>query len=643
MSGICLFVPKEEMLQQAHHILEHEDYIIDDIKFINTSDAVSEARSALASGINIIIARGYQASLIKQYTKIPLVEIVLTGQEMGILITKAKKLVKKENPVIAIVGFRNMFQDMSYFNEIYNIELKTYLANDTNELIVLVDQAINDNVDIIIGGDIAIAAAAKAGIPNLFLSSTEDSIREAFKVAQKMKYMSDTEMKNIAQLETLLDYSFSGIIKMNNEGNILIVNHVMQEILQKRADDVIGKHITEIIKDIEPSNIEEVLTEGNNVYSTFIRINDIALVVIIAAVKVENKIDGAILSCHRVKKIKQVETETFRELYLSGYIAQGDFKDIIHFSKEMQKCIGLARVYAQSRNPVLLCGEIGTEKDLFAQSIHNSSLYKNGPFVSVNCYGITDEMQSKLFFGDSATSSSEKEQGALAMANHGTILIHEIDKMSMNCQYRLVKAIRYKSLIRNDVEKTMSLDVRVIATTTKNLSAMISEGLFREDLYYILHGLIIDIPPLRKRGEDLEYFLDSYIKEYCNMYSRYHVLTTGAKKILLGYSWHGNIIQLESFCERLILTANHRTLDEIYVTNLINDLYPSIHTKSIVDIPVSYKDPEAQTLKYVLERHNGNRALAAEELGISKTTLWRHMKKYGIASKYESFNGNTQI
>lgn len=637
MSGICLFVSKEDMLQQAHHILEQEEYDIADIKLINTSDAVSEARIALAAGINIIIARGYQASLIKQYTKIPIVEIVLTGQEMGILITKAKKMIRKKHPVIGIIGFRNMFCDMTFFNKIYDIDLKTYLANDVNEISNLIEEAVNDNLDIIIGGDTAIAAAQKKGIPNLFLASTVDSIREAFKVAEKMKYISEMEMKNIAQLETLLDYSFSGIIKMNRQGYILIINHIMEEILHKKSEDVVGNHIMDIIKEVEPENIEEVLTEGNNIYSTFIQINDIALVVIVAPIKVENEIDGAILTCHRVKKLKQSETNNFRELYLSGYIAQGNFNDIPRSSKEMQRIIGLARVYAQSRNPVLISGETGTEKDLFAQSIHNNSLFKNGPFVSVNCNGSADSEQASVLFGDkSVVAASEKEQGALAMANHGTILINEVDKLSLNCQYRLFKAIRYKSLIRNDIQKTMSLDVRVIATTSKNLGILVSQDLFREDLYYLLNSLLIEIPPLRERTEDLEQLFDTYIKEYCNLYSRYHVLTAGARKLLIKYHWPGNTVQLESFCERMILSATHRTLDEIYVNSLLNQLYPPLQNsnKFSNEKLVIYKNPEAQTIAEVLEKYNGNRTLASEALGMSKTTLWRHMKKYGISNKY---------
>lgn len=635
MSEIALFVPREEMLHQAHDILLTKKYTIKEMKVIASADAVSEARSALARGTNIIIARGYQASLIKYYTNIPVVEIQLTGQEMGLLITKAKKITKKNRPVIGVVGFNNMFCDMTHFNQIYDIDLRTYFVSNPDELSIAINQAINDNLDIVIGGDNAITAATRAGIPSLFLSSTEDSIREAFKMAENMKYVADIDKRSVAQIETLLDYSFSGIVRMDQKGNILVINKIMEEILGKESAEVEGKPLVEVFKEIDKEKLEETLREGNEIYSTFIRVNKNAIVIIVAPIKVDNQIDGAILTCHKIKKMKEVEADILRERYLYGYIAQGTLEDIPHKSKCMQKNIALAKVYAQSNSPVLLYGEIGTEKELFAQGIHNNSLRKNGPFVSINCIGISEEMQTEVLFGSTKESEKDKEQGALIAANHGTILLSEVDKLSLNNQYQLYKMIRYKSLIRNEIVRTMSIDVKIIATTSKNLSVLVKQGVFREDLYYLLSGLTIDVEAIRNRPEDLEYLIDNYVKLYCDMYSRFHVLTAGAKKRLLEYPWYGNLIQLESFCDRMILTASHRSIDEAYVVKLLEELYPILgQQNSSKEKIVIYKDPEAIKISETLEKYDGNRTLAAEELGISKTTLWRHMKKLGITSKY---------
>src|SRR5665648_32704 len=150
MSGIALFVPRDEMIDYATKILRYENFTIQEIRKIETENSVQEAKDALQRGINIIIARGYQASLIIKHTEIPVVEIVLTGQEMGLLVSQAKKLVNKETPIIAIVGASNMYCDMSYFDSIFQVQIKRYLASDADALKLCISQAIDEKPDSII-------------------------------------------------------------------------------------------------------------------------------------------------------------------------------------------------------------------------------------------------------------------------------------------------------------------------------------------------------------------------------------------------------------------------------------------------------------------------------------------------------------
>ena len=151
MGKIALLVSREEMIHQAHNILQEKKFEIQEMRVIHTGDTVMEARRSIADGATIIIARGLQASIIKQYTDTPVVEIVLTAQEMALLIMRAKQIAGKEKPVVAVVGFRNMFCDMSYFDELYNIELKTYFADQGAELPVVVRRAISEGADVVIG------------------------------------------------------------------------------------------------------------------------------------------------------------------------------------------------------------------------------------------------------------------------------------------------------------------------------------------------------------------------------------------------------------------------------------------------------------------------------------------------------------
>ncbi len=636
MSGIVILLPREHMAQEARQLVEREGYRIDEIKSIQTANIVSEARMAVAKGASIIIARGYQALMIKRYTNVTVIDIVLTGQELGILVMKAKKLVNKENPKIAVIGFNNMFSNTNYFNELFQVDLITYLGDTEEKIQTAADQAIAEQVDVIIGGDTAIMAAKEAQIPCLFLEATEDSIREAILVAQKASYAANVEKKHNAQMEAMLDNSFSGIIRLNTAGEIVNANRIMEELFLISKSDLIGKKISEVIEGIDERKVQSVLCGEDEIYSSFIRIKETAVVFMLSAVLVEDVIDGAILSINIVKKPEQKEAATMREMYLHGFVARGNFHHVLCKSKEMNECVERAKIYAMSNSSVLIYGEVGTEKELIGEAIHNNSLRKSSPFISINCNDLTEEMQEKILFGAfEETEKDENKLGALGTANHGTVLLGEVERLGKRMQYKLFRAIKSKILIKNDIEKAMTLDARIIATTNQNLYEIVKRGEFREDLYYLLNGLCITVPPLRNRPEDLEKLIHQEMKKVLDKYSRYHVLTGPAKEALLRYYWNGNSLQVESFIERMILTAKRRSIDVDYVQKLLADLYPLIQTEDGEEKKVIYKNPKAQELAIILEKHGGDRGLVAQELGISKTTLWRHMKKYGITGKFE--------
>ena len=177
-----------------------------------------------------------------------MIEIVLTAQEMALLVMRARQIVKKQLPVIAVVGFRNMFCDMSYFDELYDIRLKTYYASQgmEDELKELVRQAVTDGADLVIGGDTAISAATEMGVPSLFVSMTEESLRNAFSMAESMEYAMKTEKKSEAQMEVLLDYTFNGVIRLDSKGIVMGVNPLMTDMIGQTEEELKGLSIQKI-------------------------------------------------------------------------------------------------------------------------------------------------------------------------------------------------------------------------------------------------------------------------------------------------------------------------------------------------------------------------------------------------------------
>lgn len=629
MGKIALLVSRDEMLYQAHNILQEKSYNIGEMRVIKTEDAVSEARQSHAGGATIIIARGLQASLIKQYTDIPVAELVITAQEMALLVIRAKQILKKTNPVIGVVGFQNMFCDMSYFDTIYEIDLRTYFTKKGSQLEAIAKQAVDDGVDLIIGGDTAVEVAGQYGIPSLFLSITEDSMRNAFEMAERMDFAMGAEKRNNAQIETLLDYSFYGVTRIDADGVIADINPVMADILGVKKEQIQGKKVKQIYRELDEESLRQVLADGNESYSLFMQINKTSIFAIVAPILIDGKVDGAILTCHRMKKRQTAEDETKRKRHSQGFIALGVFDDILQKSKVMQEYLHLARLYALSDKPVLIEGEAGTEKRLLAQSIHNASVRREKPFIDISCDGAGDEMQLEQIFGD---------KGAVSQAGGGSVFIEDIHCLSRMNQYRLYQLIRYRLRVGNAVTQYPGADVRVMAAAGISLASLVVKGEFREDLYYLLAGFTIEIPPLRKRREDLQQKIEQCIRECSEQYSRYHVLTQGAMKILTDYSWPGNLFQVESFCERLILTANKRSLDERAVNKVLAEQYPPVltaarqgehKTPGHAGEPTLQEEERSRIIE-ALKKNRGSRERAAEMLGISKATLWRKMKKYEI-------------
>lgn len=624
------------MLEQARNVIREDELDIDILKVIKTSDSVYEARQAVEQGAEVVLARGVQAAFIRQYTNIPVAELTLTGQEIGLMIASAKKKVPdKKCPQIALIGFKNMFSDTTYADELFDIRLKFYDITAIEQAAEKVDLAIQEGADVLLGGDTVNALAAQKGIPAQFIDSTEESIRSAIGVAKKMILTAEAEKNFTAQFETVLDNSYNGILEIDENKEIMIVNRAGEELFHKKASQLEGTALEKVIPELEQRYIDDVLSGKRDSFMTSVYVAGVPMMLTAAPIQYENKIRGAIISLYRNASVRKNDADELHSYYLKGYVAHAHFSDIRITGKEMEYCVELSKMYALSKNPVLICGEDGTDKEKLAQCIHNNSSYKAGPFVAVNYSGMTEQMQVDRLFGNPDAEDESMKKGALAIGDHGTIVISEIEKLSLLCQYRLYRAIRYDSLIQNDLERSQTLDNRIIAITGADLYQYVEQGRFRQDLYYLLNSLTVEIPPLRKRPQDIRAIVEDCRVRFTKRYARFPKIAEDAMEALAGFGWQGNEIQLESFCERLFLTSPKKTITSDYVYFLLDTLYPVKERISEDGTTVIYQHPEAARLTELLEKHQGNRSAVAKELGISTTTLWRRMKKYGVINKYD--------
>lgn len=634
MANVAVFLPRQTILEYAQKVIAEDRIDVQILMVVDNASAVPEAQAAIEAGVQIIVARGLQATLIKKHTSVPVVEMPMTTQEIGLMILKAKRQLKKDHPRIAIVGFENMFTSMEHLEELFDFDLALYMLDELEETRKKINEAIAGGADLIIGGVKANQVAFEIGFPCLFVETREDSIREALGIACRMGEALDMERHSDAQLETILDTAFNGIIKINAYKEVVAVNHMIENLLGKPGEELIGFPVNKIMPGIDAAGIDRMFDGSSEMYSQTFWINLQLVMLIGAPIQYDGSYSGAILTCHKVRGPERPETEQRKEP-INAYPAQGDFRHFLRRNKEINRCISLAHRYAMVMSPVLIYGETGTEKELMAESIHNNGMLKGGPFLNINCSTLSPQQQLEIIFGIGIPEEKRcRKKSAMENGQYGTILLQEIDHLCLEAQYLLYKAINNRTFWINGSMVKRAFAVRIIATAEEELSAAVKAGSFRDDLYYLIQPLKLRLPPLREHPEEIPKLIDCYLEQYNNSYTFRIAVSDDGKRVMQEYPWEGNLLQLERFCERLVLTANRKRLEEGYIRELLLDTYPLIKSDGEKSTKVVVSHPEALRIMELMEACGGNRVQVAGQLGISTTTLWRRMKKYGIGSKY---------
>jgi len=619
MAKFALLLPREEMVEPAGRIARELGMDVVLNRAAATERILEEAAEARRLGADILVARGRQASILKAQTDFPVVEIRLTGLEIARLLHKARNLVPhRERPKVGVVTGPNMVGSIQGFEDILDIELHTYFVEGSVEMEQGAEQAVADGMDVILGGDAVNTFCRRLGKRTLFFDGMEDSLRETLHTAQSMGFASDAERRNTAHLQVLLDYSFNGIIELDVQGNIVRANDMACKLLSQTQEALIGRRLTELMPTEDAELWGDALAQHKELYFSVLELAGIRVVANAAPVAEWDTAGGMVFSFYEMNKMESHGARALRERYrLHRYLAHGRFEDIKHASRTMQRVIRTARMFAETRQPILLQGEVGSGKSLFAQSIHNSSPCVQGPFVTFRCAADWDNQMEAL-------------AAAVQDADGGTLYLNAVNLLERGSQELLLRLLE-EAVVQVRIDEVPSaVDVRVIASLDGSLLPLAEAGCFRWDLYYLLSPMLLELPPLRMRKEDLEQAIDMCLDDCVTRLDRYVVLTKESRRLLLEYPWPGNYTQLKAFVERMVLTAATRTIHDGYVRQLLEQLYPMPADQRPSDGGTGALSPEAAELVEALRRQNGNRAAVAAELGISKTTLWRRMKQYGL-------------
>lgn len=328
--------------------------------------------------------------------------------------------------------------------------------------------------------------------------------------------------------------------------------------------------------------------------------------------------------------------------YLRDFAETGfRFENLVGRSRKMRELFDLALQVANRDSTVLLTGESGTGKELLAKAIHQNSLRRSKPFVTINCGAITETLIESELFGHrkgSFTGAIADRIGKFEAASEGTIFLDEISELKPSLQVKLLRVIQEREIDKIGHPHPTKVNVRILAATNRNLRNLIEDSQFREDLFYRLSVVTINLPALRERRDDIPLLVEHFLAKYCGRYNLPAVsLSDEALRILLQYGWPGNVRELENVIEHVVVVGRSEVIRPEHLPPEIRQAKPRIANVKLElpDEGISLEEVEKEILIQALERHNWNQTHAAKYLNISRKTLIYRMEKYGIISPSE--------
>ncbi len=662
MINITAIAPYEEFADlfyktfQAHNstpfkpTYEKEDYELEIVMATGFSDIIGKKFNT-----DVIVTRGGIAQYLRTHEDFaPVVEVPVSGNDLVHTLYECKQ--KLNIKTAAIIGTTSMIIGAERLSKIVGIDIKTFLSMDDDRIAHIVKKAMDMGFKTIIGGVRTSACANESGAEGIFIKTGQEAIWQAITEAKRAAYISRREQEKSERYKAIIDYAYEGIIALDKTGAISVFNTAARKTLKIPEEDLMGKDVEEILLH---SGMKNLISSEKKTLDELVGYENIQLSVNMVPILLKGDNAGKVITFQDVSSIQEAESRIREKIHTRGHIAKHTFNDIIGTSDRIVESIDMARDFSTTDSNILIWGETGTGKELFAQSMHNFSPRRKGPFVAVNCAALPESLlESELFgYAEGAFTGAVKggKPGLFELAHKGTIFLDEISETTLKLQGQLLRVLQEKEIRRIGHDRIIPVDVRVISASNKDLTSLVHDGLFREDLYYRLNILKINLPPLRDMGEDILLLADSFTKYYCQKSGRNEIrLSSRAKELLKKYRWPGNIRQLRNICERLVVlnkfefiegadvekiifeesfTALEANKKKLYGTTHYNEdvtPFPPKNTGSEASFKDGLKQLEKEKITAALVKSGYNKAKAGRILGMNRTTLWRRMKELGI-------------
>ena len=573
---------------------------------------------------DVIIARGLSASYLSNLLQgtFTVLEIPISDYEVRAAINKCVNSYGKGR--IALLATKGVLDDFAEKDLFANADVTTYEVSFDSDMPSVIRKAVDDGATAIVGGNEVVNVAESMGLRGVKIETGKQSIRKVLDEAWNIHNFQQEKETIAARQGAIIENIGEGIIVIDRNKRVTICNRFAQEILEKTKSNIIGQEISGIDPRLDENPFED-LSEPQ--YGKFLTLNGIDVEISRIPLIANGQFDSGVIVLDKLSNVQRLEKETGILAMESGMVASHTFSDILGISRVLDDTKQIAMNYAKVSSNVLLLGETGTGKELFAQSIHNAGERRHKPFVAVNCAALPESLLESELFGyvSGAFTGASKggKMGLFEMAHTGTIFLDEISEMSLQLQGRLLRVIAERKIMRLGDDKLIPIDVRIIAASNQNLEELVSRNSFRRDLFYRLDVLRLRLPPLRERPDDIPILVNHFIGHYDkNNHNAKHMIDTVIFPFLKAMDWPGNIRQLKNLCERLstIVRSSVITLKDVEKCVSSNSLSSGGRRQ----------ESEKEAITRAIAECGGNRSRAAVKLGMDRSTLYRKMRKLGI-------------
>lgn len=613
---ILFAAPDESFTATLHQALSP---LADNILAVNglemtPPDIIAYAR---ASSIEVIVSRGGIAEFLREEQvddadAIPVVSVQVSPFDIIDAIRKARQTSHR----IAFIAYAGMLEGIQKITALFDIDVRLIYRSSPWDCVESVFNALENNAEIIIGDARVVKICRENAIPAVLLDSSEESIRQAYASALTITAARDNARREARLLSAILDQLPQGILALDDDGKVLYANAEAARMMEQGKRHLAGQTAARLPL-FQKALFASLLHEPSGRASLTDRRQR-------AISALWQRLSAPVGGMAGIVTLDPRSSPAPASLQERGYEARFSFDDIVGHAATLRRAKHMAQKYAQTDATVLLQGETGTGKELFAHAIHLASPRHNQPFVAVNLAALPQTLvESELFgyvrgaFTDARRSG---RQGVFESAGQGTVFLDEIGDMPLEMQSRLLRVLQEGEFSRLGDDRLLKARCRIIAATNQRLEDAVRQGRFRADLYYRLAVLRLDIPSLRERMEDMPELARHFLQRECARYGRIPgEITAGALRLLTERDWPGNIRELRALMERSVLLCEGSPviMDETLLRAMLGSAPPNQPLHSL---------PEREAILEAMRQCGNNRNKAAALLGMHRSTLWRKLK-----------------